>query len=403
VVIVDECSMIDLHMMDRLAHAVRDGARLVLLGDAEQLPSVEAGAVFRNLVPPGSGSGASPWRALIRADLHGKLPPPVASSDPRWKAAVRLTRSYRMDASRPEGRRILLVAGRINAGHADALFQDEDEGDEGAEASQRGGGAAASQRGGGGAGVEGDFIRRCSSPEELVFRGVDLLDAPGQLGAFLDLWLERRVLGLEGLVARVKRPLRLREGAIHEDDLEPVERLFDHYEHAKILCVTRTEVEGTGADTINAHLHAGLGRALGLVVDDLCPGAPVMMLHNDYTRELFNGDQGIVLRVSDEDGTRLAVVFRRGSGRHAVFRLDALRSQLQLAFAMTVHKAQGSEFEHVALILPGANMALLTREVLYTAVTRSKTSVTIVGQRVLLEVGVRQPIERFSGLAERLA
>jgi exodeoxyribonuclease V alpha subunit len=378
VVIVDECSMIDLHLMDRLVHAVRDDARLVLLGDAEQLPSVEAGAVFRSLVPPGSGSGASPWRALLRPELHAALPPPVVSGDPRWKAAVRLSRSYRMDASRPEGRRILLVAGRINAGHADALFQEDDEA------------------------TDGDFIRPCYAPEEVSFRGVDLLDAPGQLGAFLDLWLDQRVLALDDFAARVKRPIPLREGRILEAELPHVEQLFDHYERSKILCVTRAEVEGTGADAINAHLHAGLARSLGLVVGDLCPGAPVMMLHNDYERELFNGDQGIVLRVSDEDGTRLAAVFRRSAGRHAVFRLESLRSQLQLSFAMTVHKAQGSEFDHVALVLPGANMALLTREVLYTAVTRSKTSVVIVGQRVLLEVGVRQPIERFSGLAERL-
>ncbi|MCS6898908.1 MAG: exodeoxyribonuclease V subunit alpha [Myxococcales bacterium] len=378
VIIVDECSMIDLHLMDRLVHAVREEARLVLLGDAEQLPSVEAGAVFRSLVPPGSGSGASPWRALLQPEFHEALPPPVVAKDPRWKAAVRLSRSYRMDASRPEGRRILLVAGRINAGHADALFQEEGEGE------------------------DGDFIRLCHAPEEVSFRGVDLLDAPGQLGAFLDLWLQRHVLSLQDFASRVKRPVPLQEGRIQEASRPQVEELFDHYERAKILCVTRAEVEGTGADAINAHLHAGLGRALGLVVGDLCPGAPVMMLHNDYERELFNGDQGIVLQVSDDEGTRLAAVFRRSAGHFGVFRLDSLRSQLQLAFAMTVHKAQGSEFDHVALVLPGANMPLLTREVLYTAVTRSKTSVVIVGQRVLLEVGVRQPIERFSGLAERL-
>ncbi|MCU0657646.1 MAG: exodeoxyribonuclease V subunit alpha [Polyangiaceae bacterium] len=378
VIIVDECSMIDLHMMDRLVHAVRDDARLVLLGDAEQLPSVEAGAVFRNLVPPGSGSGGSPWRALVRPELHGPLPPPVSSGDPRWRSAVRLTRSYRMDASRPEGRHILLVAGRINAGQEDTLFADgEDEGEVG-------------------------FIRPCAGPEALTFGGVELLDAPGQLGAFLDLWLERRVLSLEGLLDRARRPLRLREGALAEDELPSVERLFDHYESAKILCVTRAEADGSGADAINTHLHAGLARALGQLVDDLCPGAPVMMLHNDYDRELFNGDQGVVVRVRDDDGVHLAVLFRRGAGRCVVFRLDTLRPQLQLAFAMTVHKAQGSEFEHVALVLPSANMPLLTREVLYTAVTRSKTSVIIVGQRDLLAVGVRQPIERFSGLADRL-
>lgn len=375
VIIIDECSMIDLYMMDRLIHAVQEEARLVLLGDAEQLPSVEAGSVFRNLVPSGSGSGASPWRALIHPERHGVLPPPAISDDPRWKAAVRLTHSYRMDASRPEGRHILVVAERINRGAERALFSGE--------------------------GGEEEPIHFCSTPKHLSFRGVEMLEDLERPSVFLDLWLERHVTNLEGWSELVTRPIFLQEEGIHRGELPGLRRLFDHYESSKILCLTRTEVGGIGADAVNTYLHTSLGRKLGLPTENLCPGVPVMMLQNDYHRELFNGDQGIVLRVRDKEGVWLAVIFRRGVDSYTIFPLDTLQTQVQLAFAMTVHKSQGSEFEHIALILPGLNLPLLTREVLYTAVTRSKTSVVIVGQRMLLEAGIRQPIERFSGLAER--
>ena len=123
---------------------------------------------------------------------------------------------------------------------------------------------------------------------------------------------------------------------------------------------------------------------------------------NDYERRLFNGDQGLVLRVDAGDalGARLTAVFPR-RGRFAAFPLDAL-PDLAPAFAMTVHKAQGSEFDHVALLLPEADMPLLTRELLYTAMTRARRSVALVGDVDLLARAVSRAIERHSGVAERL-
>jgi exodeoxyribonuclease V alpha subunit len=379
VLIVDECSMIDLYLMNQLVHAVDEGARLILLGDAEQLPSVEAGAVFRSLLPPGKGAAPMPWRALVRPTGRGMLGPvPTDSSDIRWRAAVRLNHSYRMDASRPEGRNILMVAGRINEGRASELFDD-------------------------GLPVAGEFVLLRPEVADVRFEKVELLAEPSQLGAFLDRWLEERILGFTNLIEQVKTPFRMEAGQFPEAEQARLEALFRHYEAARILCVTRAEAEGTGADAINAHLHAALARRVGAVQGSHCPGATVMMQHNDYDRDLFNGDQGLVLEVDEGEGPRSMVIFRRGPGSYGVFRLESLEAQVQLCFAMTVHKSQGSEFEHVALILPNENMALLSREVLYTAVTRSKTSVVIVGKRELLEAGAMQPIERFSGVSDKLA
>lgn len=382
VIIVDECSMIDLTMMHQLAQATRDDARLVLLGDAEQLPSVEAGAVFRSLLPESGASVGEPWRALVRPTTVGALPPldeaTVAHPDPRARAAVRLTHSYRMDASRPEGRTILAVARALNEGHADALFA-----------------------------ADSPLIVGAATSEDLVFRGVEAIDtsaARGRLDALLERWGHERVWGLAGFDALCKHTFAQRDGGFDVDDVERLDRLFTHHDAARILCVTRGDARPTSADAINERLHrravnvASSPPSLGFLA-----GEPVSMLHNDYGRELFNGDQGLVLQVDDEGkGPRLAVVFRRGRSSFAVFALESMLGHVQRAYAMTVHRSQGSEFDHVLLVLPDENMSLLTREVLYTAVTRARTSVVIAGRRDLIEAGARQPIERFSGVAERI-
>jgi exodeoxyribonuclease V alpha subunit len=127
-----------------------------------------------------------------------------------------------------------------------------------------------------------------------------------------------------------------------------------------------------------------------------------MVQRNDYERQLYNGDQGVVLRVERDGGAaRLEVVFARRDALEA-FPLDA-GLDLAPAFAMTVHKAQGSEFDHVGLVLPEGDLPLLTRELLYTAITRARRSVVLVGDKELLARAVSRRIERYSGIAERLA
>jgi exodeoxyribonuclease V alpha subunit len=358
VVIVDECSMIDLGLMDRLARALRPDARLVLLGDAEQLPSVDAGAVFRDLVP-----AAGP-------------------------ATVRLTHSYRMDAGDPAGRHILEVAGHIDAGRADELLPAP-------------GAPAAAGR-----------VTVRSALGELAFAGVELLPpGPGTgLQAFLADWCARRLTALPGFGELIKRTYVRGPDGFAPADVERLEALFAHAAAHRILCVTRGAERPTGAEAVNARLHDLLlaATAPGDVRArraDFLVGGPIMMLENDYERGLFNGDQGLVLWVRAPGQAAdhpPAAVFRRAPGQFGVFDLGALRGRLQRAFAVTVHKGQGSEFEHVAVILPDEWLPLLTREILYTAVTRSRHSVVVVGAPEVLREGVRRRAERFSGLAARL-
>ncbi len=383
-VVVDEASMIDLAMMDRLVRALRRDATLVLLGDADQLPSIEAGAVFRDLC---AGLGAA-----------------------------RLTVNLRV-ANDPSARRITDAARAVNTGTIDARF------------------------------AEAVTLRH--AVDEVAFEGVEHLAARwSDAGdALLDRWWRARVAADEGFARRSTRTYRYHGGDFAEDDRVALRALFEDHARSRLLCVTRVRGFPSSADAINDRLLARLraetleGRA-GRGAPGLCPGTPVAVQRNDYERGLYNGDQGIVVRV-DAQGSRpvdaqvsrptdaqvsrptdvqasrsidaqvsrptdaeapedapAMVVFPRASS-FEVFPLDAA-GDLAPAFAMTVHKAQGSEFDHVAVVLPDEDLPLLTRELLYTAMTRARRSVLLVGDPDLLARAVSRTVERFSGVAARL-
>jgi len=358
VVIVDEASMIDLFLMDRLVRSMRDDALLVLLGDADQLPSVDAGAVFRDLVP------CAP-------------------------TAVRLTQSYRMDPSDPAGRNVLGVARRVQSGRAPALF-------EAAQAPEE----------------PPETVTVRASTEALAFERVELIGAD-ERAAFYQRWFDERVCApSEGEFARrIQRVHHWQRDRFAPDEETELAALFDHYDRHRLLCATRGE-SATGAAHANAVLHRkllerwrALDPTLGAEAPSLLPGEPVLMQHNDYDRGLFNGDAGIVLRVSEGGAAHPMAVFARpridGPG-FAVFHLDSIRPAIALAYAMTIHKSQGSELDHVGVLLPDEDLPLLTRELLYTAITRARRSVVLVGRREVLEGAVARQVLRFSGVADRL-
>ncbi len=171
-----------------------------------------------------------------------------------------------------------------------------------------------------------------------------------------------------------------------KSDKLALRELFKHANNHKILCVTARD-----AEHVNSILHqkmASLNQGKYITVATATrfrPGEPIMMLRNDYERGLFNGDQGLVLRVLTESGrARIMAVFPRKES-FATYPLDSLGPDITLSYAMTVHKSQGSEFDYVGCVLPDHDMPLLTREVIYTAVTRSRSSVVVLGTRDSLE------------------
>jgi exodeoxyribonuclease V alpha subunit len=369
VVVVDEVSMVDLDLMRGLADAISDNARLVLIGDEEQLPSVAAGAVFRDLIQVGMHLEG---RDQGSVDTWGKSPIPLAS--------VKLRRNYRVDQEKAAGQAVAAFAQAINAG----MPVDNAE-QSGTNAKIR--------------------LARRASPAELAYRGVELLRlGASDLDSFLDRWYEDQVLGDAQVRSLARNIYRLTEsdalGSAEADRLRP---LFTHLQSSRILCATR--VFSNGSERVNAILHARAAGHAGRPPEQMSwlPGEPIMALHNDYTRGLFNGDQGLVLQVRRAPTHRpfLAAVFQYGDILKA-FPLETLRTAVELCYAMTVHKAQGSEFDHVALILPDDDLPLLTRELLYTALTRARSSVVLVGEEELIRTAARRKIERFSGLADHL-
>jgi exodeoxyribonuclease V alpha subunit len=348
-VIVDEGSMLDLVLMERLAAALADSAQLVILGDANQLPSVAAGAVFRDLLPAPAG--------------------PVGKKLAR--GSVELRHNYRMDAADESGATVLETANRINEGTSD-LFA---------------GGAPS--------------VRMRRSAAELEFSGVEFLMNPAaSLEPLLDRWDEEMVGSRGELGELTADDFQLAKGEFTEPDRNRLARLFALLSSARILCVTR--VGSAGAEMFNERMHR---RALSRSKGGRAPmiaGEPVIVLRNDYENSLFNGDQGALVNVREGGASRsLAAVFPRGD-RFIPFRIEMLRERLALCYAMTVHKAQGSEFTWVALVLPERDMPLLSREVLYTGVSRSRRSVVIAGDPKLAALGIERKIDRFSGLSEAL-
>jgi exodeoxyribonuclease V alpha subunit len=341
-VLVDEASMIDLALMERLTRALRPDARLVLVGDADQLPSVDAGAVFRELT------------------AHAR----------------RLTQSHRQDPSAPAGASVLAAASAVHAGDAAPLT------------------AAGRAR-----------------PADLTWSGFEHLSAaaPGVvaqrrlLAAFVEHWAKARLRALPQHDALAQRVYRLSgpPGApFADDDAAALLSLTRHHQSLRVLTVTRGAAAPTGAEALNLQLARHL--APEGAAEPVAPGAPAMMIRNDYDRGLFNGDLGVVVRAAaDGEAPRLFAVFPRGAGL-AAFPYEALRDDLRLAYATTVHKAQGAELDHVALVLPERDLPLLSRELIYTALTRARHSAVVVGRADLLALAVSRPLARASGLAARI-
>ena len=354
VVIVDEGSMLDVTLMERLTNAIQPGARLIVLGDADQLPSVAAGSVFRDLVPS-AGDDAGPLTT----------------------ASIRLEVNHRMQSESSAGRSILLAARSINDGDA-KLLNSIDESNTA-------------------------IVARRSSPDELTFAGVEFITAASrELGSFLDRWYADRVRGGPEIAELVAHEYVERDGRFDDADCERLRHLFTHAGKSRILCVTR--VFETGAERINARLHSRAAESAGVAAEraPFVVGEPLIVLRNDYERGLFNGDNGIRLWVRRRDGSQVpTAIFPRGDN-FVAFRFEALREFVELGYAMTVHKAQGSEFDSIAIVLPEKPVAVLTRELIYTAVSRSRTSVVIVGDESTLNHAIASRVERFSGLADRI-
>lgn len=346
VILVDESSMIGVALIDRLLRAASPEARVVLLGDAQQLPSVEAGAVFRDLCA-----------ALADDDATG------SHDADRARPVARLTESFRMREDDPDGRHVLGIARAMNVGDEAQVLAE---------------------------------VRRPGTLDRLGGHGVELVSG-SDLSSLLAAW-ER----LAPPSPDATRAFDTLDGRPRPRELRRLRTLFDGLDHGRLLCVTRGRRTGVLALNELAHTRhlARSGRDRG---PRFAAGEPVLVTRNDYERGLYNGDQGLVILAREGRGpVRRLAVFRRGDEDFVSFPIEVVESRLELAYAVTVHKAQGSEHERVAIVLPEEPAPLLTRELLYTAVTRARRNVLIFGEEARLIEGVRRRVERQSALATRL-
>ncbi|GAB2475904.1 exodeoxyribonuclease V subunit alpha [Promicromonospora xylanilytica] len=309
VVVVDETSMVSLTLMARLLEAVRPDARLVLVGDPDQLASVEAGAVLADLVTGLGERDADAVAALV--------------TDHRSETAAITRLAAAIQAGDPD-----TVLAELAAGYGAVRLVHPDD-------------AA------GLAGLEDDLTRHAVDVRGLALAG----DAAGALAA-----AERHRL------------------------------LCAHREGAWGVAHWNRQVERWLGEASGTYLGAAVGTRW-------YPGRPVLITANDYGLGLFNGDTGVVVAEGEDLRAHIS-----GGSSFAVSRLG----DVETLHAMTVHKSQGSQAETVTVLLPDETSPLLTRELFYTAVTRARRQVRVVGTPKAVRAAVDRRARRATGLAERL-
>ncbi|WP_345813730.1 AAA family ATPase [Paraburkholderia sp. PREW-6R] len=421
VVVIDEASMIDVAMAAHLLDAIAPRTRLVMLGDKDQLAAVEAGAVFAEL----SARPAFTQQGLQRvAAALGIEPTRLARALPRTSAdrADGLDVDSEPDfATRTSRGNIAAPADDLFAQAAPDLlppadlFDDIPAADLNApwpEADQSAQAQGAYPSADSVVWLERNYRFGLESPIgrlSLAIRNgsaseaLDVLRIDPNEDCSAALYEDTHATPAQRTVARLAAGFEPYANALATALASPApdpEPLFDALNRFRILCATRSGPRGV--DQVNVAMSAQVRRAAGVtpaVGAHWFAGRPVMVTRNDYALGLFNGDIGIALPGA---GGALRVYFRTGDGGLRAVSPAALPPH-DTAFALTVHKSQGSEFDHAVLMLPSVFSRVLSRELVYTAITRARERVDVIGARAVLAQAIATPTQRDSGLAARIA
>jgi exodeoxyribonuclease V alpha subunit len=336
-VVVDETSMVSLTLMSRLLEAVRPDAQLVLVGDPDQLASVEAGAVLGDVVRRPPRAAPDQRSAQLTALLPGDMQPAGDVEPELRNDVVRLRTVHRY------GGAIADLAEAIRRGRSDDVIE---------------------------------VLRRGDPQVELVETDLDARNPRGIDG------LRDDIVNAGGALV---------EAALTGDATGALQAADQH----RLLCAHRRG--RYGIERWSNQVERWLAATIPAFEPDRewYIGRPLIITANDYELGLYNGDTGVVV---DGGNAGPLAVFTRGTDIVSVApsRLGAV----QTVHAMTVHRAQGSQFTRVSVVLPPTS-PLLTRELLYTAVTRARISVRVLGTEQSLRAAVDRPVVRASGLRER--
>jgi exodeoxyribonuclease V alpha subunit len=333
--------MVDMALMSKLVQALSKEARLILLGDKDQLASVEAGAVLGDICDSGNNHGFS---KQFLTDLKGvagcvidSLPNENSESGIR-DCIVELHKSYRFGSDSG----IASASRAVNAGDGDMFLE----------------------------------VLKEDRYADITWKDLPRPDAlPGSIKATVI------------------------NGFKHYLNTNDPWEAFDLFEHFRILCALREGPYGVSALNL---LAEQILKSAGFIEPEKTwyPYRPLLITRNDYSLRLFNGDVGIILP-DPESNNDLRAFFPAADG--ILRKLHPLRLPAhETVYAMTVHKSQGSEFDSVLMLLPDKDYPVLTRELIYTGVTRAREHIEIWGKEDVFRTAVSRRTERTSGLRDAL-
>lgn len=348
VVVVDEASMVDLPLMSKLMQALPEASRLILIGDRHQLASVQAGSVLGDICGDKIDNGFSASFARTLAGVvschSGQLTRSGKGTSDIQDNMVYFTKSYRF--AKESG--ISKLSRAVNEGDVDHVL---------------------------------DILRQGRSSKVRWYPLSSHLDHHNLLSKNIHEHYDRLC------------------GA---DDPR---KALDGLDRFRILCAVNQG--DLGVDTLNAKAAGILtarekNRTFKGLESKWYHGRPILITENDPDLGLFNGDVGIAMTLERTHDTACQVYFR-GATAGTLQRISPSRlPRHQDVYAMTIHKSQGSEFESVLLVLPERDSPLLTRELLYTGITRAKRNLSILASESAIRNAVSRRIERTSGLREAL-
>ena len=338
VIVVDEASMLDLNLATLLFEAVPEGCRIILLGDANQLASVDVGSVL--------------------ADLQ--------QVDALAENRVQLLTSQRFSATAKIGQCARFIQAQRNAAKSsDVLAQ-----------------------------FEQDIVQPSSlqpvaltaqMPDQIQLEYIAAQNTP------LEAYQQKLLCGFQGYVEALQCYLQAEEPI---DEIQQVMHAFDHY---RILTAVRHGA--FGITQLNSYAEQWLNQQLKQVaIGNWYVGRPVMMSYNDYQLGISNGDIGICFKHRSQ-AQQFEVFFPSLNKWVAAHRLPR---NMQTAFALTIHKSQGSEFTHTAIVLDATAQKLLSQELIYTAVTRAKKVVSLLADPDGLQQALTTRTVRRSGLVQKI-
>ncbi len=355
ILVVDEASMVDLPMMFKLVDAMPKHARLILLGDKDQLASVEAGAVLGDICSF-TQFGYSSMQAQLVSQLtgyktlsHGSTPSTTIAD-----SLCMLQKSYRFDARSGIGQ----LAKAVNAGSAQRV----------------------------------DLVWRKE------FGDIEKFPIDSQ---HYNQLIQTLVGEYSHYLARIDQVALNPETGEPESVEQRAKATLDAFGKCRLLCAVR---EGDfGVSGLNTRIEKALAARKKIKDSDEIwyHGRPVMVTRNDHALGLYNGDIGICISTLVDGESKLKVFFELPDGSVKSV-LPSRVPEHETAYAMTIHKSQGSEFEHTLMILPPEFTPILTRELIYTGITRAKSRLSLYADERVVKRGIKIRTERASGLISRL-